>query len=361
MITDVTAEAYRLPLARPWDGGVAHNDLIVVTVDTDTGARGTGFAWTPRVGGGAVAALLREDCPEALLGQPVQPAPRWTELRHHLREAGAGGITAMALAAVDVALWDLAARASDSPLVDHIGRHRTSAAAYGSGINLDYSRDALLEQVRRWLGAGHDAVKIKVGSADTDRDVDRVATVRRLIGPRRRLMLDANQRWDLPTAEHALRRLARFDPYWIEEPLPADQLAAHQRLRQRCGVPIAVGENLRTVGEFEEYLRAGACDIAQPNVVRVGGITPFLRVAQTAAATGVPVAPHLLPELSAQLALCVPLVSMVEDIEDASFAALGALAQPSGVTIEAGTVRCATGPGHGLVFSPAAMQRRPPP
>ncbi|WP_019813185.1 mandelate racemase/muconate lactonizing enzyme family protein [Saccharomonospora saliphila] len=349
-ITDVRCTTRRLPLPGTWDGGVSYHDIVVVRVATSDGAEGTGVSWTPRVGAGAVRAVLEDDCAPVLLGRSPHPVPRWDQLYGYLHEAGPGGVSAMALAAVDIALWDRRARVAGSALVDLLGRRRESVPAYGSGVNLDYGLDELCEQVRRWVEQGHSAVKVKVGSAELERDLERLAAVREILGSRRRLMVDANQRWDVPTASRALEAFARFDPFWIEEPLPADDLAGHVRLRQSTTVPFAVGENLRTVRQFRDMLVAGVCDIAQPNVVRVGGITPFLRVADLAAAFDVPVAPHLLPELSAQLALCVPLVSMVEAIDRASFAELGALARPCGVSVGAGGASADTGPGHGLVF-----------
>ncbi|SHI45076.1 L-alanine-DL-glutamate epimerase [Nocardiopsis flavescens] len=349
-VTALRARAHRLPLHRAWDGGVDRNDIVVVEVDTDTGLTGTGFSWTPLIGARAVLALLHDDLRPALLGGPAHPA-RWDELRLHLREAGTSGLTLMALAAVDIALWDLTAKAAGLPLVDHLGRRRDTVPAYGSGVNLDYPLPDLQDQVKGWIDAGHRAAKIKVGSPDPARDTDRARAVRTLLGPDGLLMVDANQRWDVPAAARALDALAEHRPHFIEEPLPADDLRSHERLRPRTAVPFALGENLRTVEEFERYIDAGVCDIAQPNAVRVGGITPFLRIAQTAARRGVPVAPHLLPELSGQLALCLSRPSMVEDIDRASLAALGALAAPSGVRVERGALTAHTAPGHGLVFA----------
>lgn len=349
-VAEVGARAFRLPLHRSWDGGVDRNDVVVVRVATDTGQVGTGFAWTPLIGARAVAALVNDDIPAALVGAEAHPA-RWEELRWHLREAGTGGLSLMALAGVDIALWDLLSRSAGSSLVGLVGRRREAVRAYGSGVNLDYRLPELLEQVRGWVDGGHRAVKVKVGSADLSRDVERVAAVRELLGPDRILMVDANQRWDVPTAARALEALGDFGLHFVEEPLPAGDLAAHVRLRERTGVPFALGENLRTVEEFERAVDLGVCDVAQPNVVRVGGITPFMRIGESMARRGVPVAPHLLPELSGQLALCLPAVAMVEDIDRASFAALGALARPSGVEFDAGWVRADTGPGHGLVFA----------
>ncbi|MCP2333879.1 mandelate racemase/muconate lactonizing enzyme family protein [Actinoalloteichus caeruleus] len=357
-VTDLGTRTYRVPLDRPWGPGVDHQYLVVTTLTTEDGSTGTGFAWTPRIGPAAVDALLRTDIRDALVGTDLaRPEVLWDRLWHHLHEGGSGGITTMALAAVDIAAWDLVGRRAGLPLVDLVGRRRDTVTCYGSGVNLHYGRDDLVAQVRRFVEAGHHAVKIKVGSPELDRDLDRVAAVRDVLGERGLLMLDANQRWDHPTAVRAIRALSRFDPYWIEEPLLADELPGLGRLRADTGARIAVGENLRTVHQFRDALVAGAVDFAQPNAVRVGGITPFLRIAELARVFGVPTAPHLLPELSAQLALCVPLVSMVEDIDRASFGALGALAEPSGVTISAPSVTAATAPGHGLVFATDRMER----
>lgn len=350
-ITELACTPYRLPLHDTWDGGVSYHDLVVVRISTDTGAEGTGLSWTPKVGATAVRALLEDECAPLLRGRAPHPVPIWQELYDYLHEAGPGGVTGMALAAVDIALWDLRAKAQNAALVELLGRRRDSVATYGSGVNLDYDLDELCQQVYRWVDAGYSAVKIKVGSADLDRDRERLAEVRRILGPQRKLMVDANQRWDLPTAARAINAFQEFDPYWIEEPLRADDIGAHVRLRAMTTTPFAIGENLRTVLQFRDVLVAGVCDIAQPNVVRVGGITPFLRIADLAATFDVPVAPHLLPELSAQLALCVQTVSMVEAIDRGSFADLGALAEPSGVTVDAQGARASTAPGHGLVFT----------
>ncbi|SFB53015.1 L-alanine-DL-glutamate epimerase [Amycolatopsis marina] len=351
-VIEVNCASHRLPLSDTWDGGVSFHDLVVVRVVTDTGAEGTGVSWTPRVGASAVRAIVEDECAPLLEGRTPHPKVRWQELYDYLHEAGPGGVTAMALAAVDIALWDLRAKAFGSSLVDLIGRRRDSVTAYASGVNLDYDLDKLCAQVRRWVDAGHSGVKIKVGSADLDRDLERLAAVRAILGSKRKLMVDANQRWDVPTASRAINAFETFDPSWIEEPLPADDIAGHAHLRAMTRMPFAIGENLRTVRQFRDALVAGLCDIAQPNVVRVGGITPFLRIADLTATFGVPIAPHLLPELSAQLAMCVPMVSMVEDIDRASFADLNVLSEPSGITIDAEGARTSTGPGHGLVFRP---------
>ncbi|MFC5289699.1 mandelate racemase/muconate lactonizing enzyme family protein [Actinokineospora guangxiensis] len=331
VIADLRTTPLRAPLRRPWGPDVTSLRVVAATIADSAGGSGVGFSWTPSAGASAVRALLETDVRAAVSGLPAEPEPVWDRMRAALADAGAGGVTTMAMAAVDIALWDLRARRAALPLVELIGRRRTAVPVYGSGVNLHCPVDELVEQVRRQVDAGYAGVKIKVG-------------------PGVPLMIDANQRWDLPAALRAVRALAAYEPHWIEEPLPADDLRAHAALRARCAVPVAIGENLHTAARFAEAIRVGACDIVQPNVVRVGGITPFRAIAALASAAGVGFAPHLLLDLVGQLAMTLPQDTWVEDVEDADFAALGLLAAPSGVRVADGVLTAHTGPGHGLRF-----------
>lgn len=349
-VADLTARHLPLELPRSWGPEVTHNHLIVVDVTLTDGTRGTGTSWTPRVGPEAIKALIDHDLHDAVVGGPADAEVVWDPLWQRLHEGGSGGLTTMALAGIDLALWDARGRREGRSLTELIGRRHPSVAVYGSGINLHYPLEELIAQVERWVAAGYGAVKIKVGRPRLEEDVERVAAVRETLGPDRQLMIDANQRWDLPTARRAIEALSRFDLHWIEEPLLADATWDYAQLRASIDVPVALGENAHTIHRFDDLLRAGACDIVQPNVVRVGGITPFLRIAELARSYGAAVAPHLLPDLSAQLAVCLPEATMIEDVDGASFDTLGALEHASGVTIEDGHARIDDRPGHGLRF-----------
>lgn len=352
MTTTIAGMATRvipIPLSRPWGPDVRQVTVVEVTIERDDGAAGRGFAWTPSIGATAVDALLRDDLGPWLLGRPVTPA-LWQEAWEHLHEAGGGGITTIALAGVDLALWDLTLREQGRPLADALGRRHESQPVYGSGVNLHYSLDDLVAQTRRWRTAGYRGAKIKVGKPDLAEDVERVAAVRETIGPGMRLMVDANQRWDLPAAIRAVGELARFDIAWIEEPLRSDDTRGYRALRGSIDVPVALGENVHTIHRFRDLIDAEAIDVAQPNVIRVGGITPFRRIAALVADAGLPLAPHLLPELSAQLAFAEPGACWVEDVEDARFETLGALAEPSGVEIVHGRAVGGYALGIGLRF-----------
>jgi len=346
------AHPMRVPLTRPWGADVTSIGVVSTHVVREDGAEGWGFAWTPQIGLEAVTALLQHDIAAAAPGRDAAPGAAWQGMWEHLHEAGGGGITTIALAGLDLALWDAEARARGVSVSHLIGRRRDRLRAYGSGVNLHYSEGELCAQVERWVAAGFDAIKVKVGKPDLAEDVDRLAAVREVLGPDRSLMIDANQRWDLERATSALEALARFDPAWIEEPLRADDLRGHVELAARITVPIAVGENLHTAYRFEEFLAAGGAHIAQPNIVRVGGITPFLRIARIAEDHGAALHPHLLPELSGQLALTLPGDPFVEDVEDAAFGALGALAEAAPGRISAGHFSEADHLGLGIRFVP---------
>ncbi|MER5422311.1 mandelate racemase/muconate lactonizing enzyme family protein [Streptosporangium roseum] len=346
MITALRTTLRTVPLPRPWGAGVPANHVITVELTLADGRTGTGFSWTPQIGARAVQALLDNEIREAVIGLEPHPEVVWDRLWRHLREAGGGGLTTIALAGVDLALWDL--RCGDAGLVETLGRRRDSVPVYGSGVNLHYSPEELVAQAGRWRTAGYPAVKVKVGRDSLREDVARVAAVREVIGPDTLLMVDANQRWDLPRARRAIAALAEYDLHWVEEPLPADDVAGQARLRAGVDVPIAAGESAYSVYEFRDLLVAGACDVLQPNVVRVGGITPLLRIAELARTFDVPVYPHLLPEISGQLALALPLPCMAEEVEDASFAALGLIAEPYPVSVEKGELRAGGHRGLGL-------------
>jgi L-alanine-DL-glutamate epimerase-like enolase superfamily enzyme len=355
-ITRFETRMSSVPLTRPWEAGGTVFGIVATHVVRSDGVEGWGFTWTPRVGVEAVHALLAHDIAATAVGRTADPRALWQPMWEHLHELG-GGIATIALAGLDLALWDAEARAAGTSVSGLLGRARTRARAYGSGVNRYYTRADLLAQVTRWIEAGSLAVKIKVGRPDLAEDVDRVAAVRDLLGPDRALMIDANQRWDLDTATRAMAALEPFAPAWIEEPLRADDLAGHAELARRISTPIAMGENLHSIHRFRDAIVTGAAQIVQPNVVRVGGITPFLEIAQLAAKHRTTLHPHLLPELSGQLALTLPAVPgvpepMVEDVEDAGFAQLGTLADPSPISIADGWLTEEPHTGLGMRFSP---------
>lgn len=344
-----------LPL--PWRPGVNRLHIVVTEITTTDGRVGTGFTWTVTRGTGAIEATIRDDLIPYATGQRVT-ALSWERMAAHLREVGSGGVVALALAGLDLALWDLAGQLAETSVAQLLGATTDVCPAYSSGINWHYSTDQLIAQVQRWVDAGAESVKVKVGPPRTTaEDHDRLRAVRRVLGPERRLMIDANQRWSSHEASAAIDRLQELDLAWVEEPLDADDLEGYRNLCSRVAVPVAAGENLSRVAEFEAAIAAGVA-IVQPNVCRIGGITPFLRVAELARSAGARIAPHLLPEVSAQLAVAVG-DTCVEVPDGARFCDLGVLDHQPPITVEGASVVVHSTPGLGLRFRPPAPSDQP--
>jgi L-alanine-DL-glutamate epimerase-like enolase superfamily enzyme len=357
-ITSADARCYRVPLPAPWGSSthrITHHELVVTRLRADSKEEGVGWAYTVGAGGTSVAALLSDHLLPRLEGRdPAAVEQIWHELWLDTRDLGAG-ITRLALASADIALWDLNAKSVGQPLCAVLGGSRGPVEAYGSGVNLHLPLDQLLEQVERWQRRGYQAFKIKVGSENPEADVERVRAVRAKIGPRAPLMVDANQKW---TAAEAIQRIATLEPFnlaWVEEPLIADDVPGHARVRAHVGPPIAIGENVYTRYQFTEYLRQGAVDIVQPDVARIGGITEWLKVAHLAQGYNLPVAAHLMLEISGHLHCAVQNASILEDVEGGSLTELGVLRDP--IRVEHGRFTPPPVPGHGVRFDWDALGR----
>jgi L-alanine-DL-glutamate epimerase-like enolase superfamily enzyme len=358
-ITGVEARLYRIPpTVRIQDSiqRISHWEFVVTTVSTDAGVTGTGFAYTLGLGGTAVRDLVGTYLAPLVVGaDPVDVERIWSRCWWELHALGSGGMTRFALATVDIALWDILAQKAGVPLYRLLGGFRDRIPAYGSGINAHLDGEPLLDQMRGFLAQGYRAVKMKVGREDAQEDVERVAAVRRAIGPSVQLMLDANQKW---TAAEAIRRvclLKPYDPFWIEEPLLADDRAGHAHVRQATGVSMAVGETLYTRYEFADYIRSGAVDVVQADITRVGGFTEWLKIAKLAESFNLSVAPHFMMELSVHALCAVPNGLILEDLQGGSLTDLGVLAEP--IQVVQGHIAAPARPGHGIVFDRAALAR----
>jgi L-alanine-DL-glutamate epimerase-like enolase superfamily enzyme len=291
-------------------------ETIFVELATEDGGTGLGYAYTIGTGGRAVLQLLREDLLHRLVGTDArQVEARWQELFWATHGTAVGVITSLALAAVDTALWDLRCRAAGQPLWLLAGGARARVPLYDTeGGWLQLSTEELVTAARASVARGWPGVKIKVGKANAQEDVERLRAVREAIGPGVDLMVDANQSLTYPEAKRRARLFEPFDLFWFEEPLPAEDISGHALLAASTSLPIAVGESLYSPSHFREYLAAGAAGIVQVDVARIGGITPWLKTAHLAEAFNVKVAPHFLMELHVSLAAAVPNALYVEHI-----------------------------------------------
>jgi L-alanine-DL-glutamate epimerase-like enolase superfamily enzyme len=290
-------------------------ETVFVDIRTDDGGTGTGYSYTIGIGGTAVLALLRDYLLPRLAGaDPRRVEAVWRDLFAATRSTTVGAVTSLALAAVDTALWDWRCRDAGVPLWVLAGGAKDRIPLYDTeGGWLHLSTDELVAGAKASQAAGWPGMKLKVGRSPVE-DAARLAAVRAAVGPEMDLMVDANQSQTAADAIRRARLLEPADPYWLEEPLPADDVAGHEAVAAATSVPVAVGESLYSIGQFGEYLHRRAAGIVQVDVARIGGITPWLKVAHLAEAHNVAVCPHFLMELHVSLCCAVPHSRYLEHI-----------------------------------------------
>lgn len=315
-IAALDVSQYRLPLDPPLTdathGAMSVFEVIIVDIRTDDGATGSGYTYTAGRAGGAVRSLIEDDFRPLLIGADAgRIEALWQRLWHAVHYTGRGGPVSFALAAVDVALWDLKARRAGLPLWRLLGGHDPEVACYAGGIDLQDPIADLLARTERRVEDGFRAIKMKVGRADVHEDVARVGAMRQLLGDGFPLMVDANMGWRAGAAVHAARLLRPFGLVWLEEPVAPDDFPAHRRVRD-VGIPIAAGENLHTLAEFQALLAAGGADFPEPDLATCGGITVWRKVAALAEAHGLPVTSHGVHDLHVHVLAAAPNASYLE-------------------------------------------------
>ena len=290
--------------------------FLFARVRTADGAEGLGFSYSKRAGGPGLYAHARDVAPELIGEDPNDIGRLWEKLAWAGASVGRGGLAVQAIAALDVALWDLKARRAGLPLAKLLGAYRDGVPCYNtSGGFLSSSLEAVLGNAHKSLALGIGGIKIKVGHPDSAVDIGRVQAVREAIGPAVPLMVDANQQWTRAKALRIGRTLEAYDLTWIEEPLDAHDAEGHAALAAALDTPVATGEMLTSVAEHERMIRAGAADFIQPDAPRVGGITPFLKVLAMAEQRRLSVAPHFAMELHVHLAAAYPHEVWVEHFD----------------------------------------------
>jgi L-alanine-DL-glutamate epimerase-like enolase superfamily enzyme len=275
---------------------VTHLEFAGLTICTDTGISGTGYTVTVGAGGRVIQTCIDTLFKDDLIGKdPRNVREIWQQLYYGKSHwIGRAGATTMGQAAVDIALWDIVAKAAKLPLWQALGGARSAdIPIYNTHAGwLNYSQKQLIDEAKALVDQGYTALKMKVGRKDAREDRKRVAAVRKAIGDDILLMVDANQKWDLQHACHAARLLEEFDLSWLEEPLHPDDIRSHRILNEHTSIPIALGEHVYTTHAFRDYIEQRAVDLIQVDVCRIGGITPWLEVAAMANAFNIRVCPH---------------------------------------------------------------------
>ena len=294
---------------------VSQETPIVRITDQD-GQTGTGYSYTIGTGGKAIVSLLKENLAPLLIGREAEEIEKvWHDLLFSTHATAVGAITSLAIAAIDIALWDLRCRRARLPLWKLAGGFKQSVPLYSTeGGWLHIPINELVEDAVSVKEAGFAGSKIKIGKPSVAEDRARLLAVREAVGDNFMIMVDANQSFSLPEALRRVEILADAGVHWFEEPMPADNVGAHRDLARYSSVPIAVGESMYSLSQFKDYLDQGAASIIQADVARIGGITPWLKAAHLAEAFSVPVCPHFLMELHVSLVCAVPNAPILEYI-----------------------------------------------
>ncbi|MTJ80336.1 MAG: mandelate racemase/muconate lactonizing enzyme family protein [Telmatospirillum sp.] len=340
---------------------ITHWGMPGVMIETDNGLVGYGYSGTHAdiVTDRMITTLIADVFGPMLIGQD----PTAVRHLHHLMSKsstniwiGRGGLPQMALSAIDIALWDLKAKAAGQPLWQLMGG---SAGARVDAYNTDCGwlvrpEDELVDDCRKMIfEEGFNAIKMKIGKPDPKEDFRRIEAVRKAIGPEPRLMVDANGKWTINIARQYGPRLADYDVTWFEEPLWHEDVAGHRQLAGMMNTPIALGELLYNLDSFKEFVLAGAVDYLQPDATRCGGLTAVWEIADLGHAFHLPVTPHHGDMMQAQLHLVMahPACSLLEYIPWT----LGCFAEPvAGVD---GGYRIPEAPGAGTTLTAEALDR----
>ncbi|WP_394706245.1 mandelate racemase/muconate lactonizing enzyme family protein [uncultured Cohaesibacter sp.] len=277
--------------------------MLFAEIESREGHKGIGFSYSKRAGGPGLYAHAVEICDNLIGEDPNDIARIWNKLIWAGASVGRSGLATQAIAAFDVALWDMKAKRANLPLAKLLGAQRDTVRCYNtSGGFLSSPIEQVLDNISQSIEDGIGGIKIKVGQPDPMIDLQRLSAIRAKIGDNFPLAVDANQQWDRTTAARICRILEPLNLFWIEEPLDAYDAEGHAELAAMLDTPIATGEMLTSVTEHLELINNKACDFIQPDAPRVGGITPFLKIMAFADQKNMSLAPHFAMEIHLHLA-----------------------------------------------------------
>lgn len=307
-ITDVRVEQYRWPKEKPIANGkhvYTHNDLNLLIIDTDEGITGYGCSW---------AIEFADSMGKAILGEnPLNHERIWDKI-YVPKFIGRRGTSCKTVSAIDIALWDIKAKAAGMPLYQLLGGYRECIPCYIAGGY--YAKDKgileLQKEMEEYLSWGVHAVKMKVGALSMREDAERVKAVRAVIGEDTKLMLDANCAYRYFEAIEFSKMVEEYRPYWFEEPVDADDYDGYRKVAAKSMIPIAAGENEVTRFGFRDLINTQAVSILNPDAASLGGVTEFMKIAGYADANGLVMSPHGQQQIHIHLNCAVPNCNIAE-------------------------------------------------
>lgn len=355
-LQNIQADLYRIPLpvvlSDSTHGEMTHFELVTVRLRDDAGAEGVGYTFTVGANGRAALQTVAHDLAPVLQGRRADLIEAlWQKMWWTVHYGGRGGAASLAISAIDIALWDLKAKRLGVPLWTLLGGYDPAVPCYAGGIDLWFPLDRLLAQTDDNLAKGFRAIKMKVGRPRLSEDVARVRAMREHLGEDFPLMVDANMRWSVDEAIRAARALQPWHPGWIEEPTIPDDVAGHVRIVREGGLPVATGENLHTLHEFQQMIHAGGVTFPEPDVTNCGGITVFMKVARLAESFNLPVTSHGAHDITVHLLAACPNRAY---LEAHGFGLDRYIARP--LEIRDGCAIAPDRPGHGIEFDWAGLE-----
>jgi mandelate racemase len=312
-IQEFRVRAVRVPMTEPHQtasGVITESPLVLTDVITDTGISGHSMVFTYTPAALKPTAELIQNCEALVKGEALAPAEIEQTLAKRFRLLGTQGLVGMALAAIDMALWDALARVHSLPLVRLLGGAEKPIRPYGA---VGYDGVAgCAESAEKWAKRGFTGIKAKIGYPTIQEDVAVVRAMRKASGDGMAIMVDYNQ---CLTPTEAVERLQVLDDEgltWVEEPTLAHDYAGHAIVAREARTPIQCGENWWGTLDMQHAIEAQASDLVMPDVMKIGGVTGWMRAATLAHAKGLPMSNHLWPEISARLLCCTPTAHWLE-------------------------------------------------
>lgn len=357
-IATIRTRVFHVPLDEPLEdaqhGLQTYFELVTATVTCADGLQGVGYTYTIGAGGHAIKSLIDRTLAPMIAGADADESDAiYDRMQSGLHYVGRGGIASFAISAIDIALWDIRGKRTGQPLWKMAGGAGKTPLTYRGGVDLNFPLDKLLRSVDGYLEEGYEAIKIKVGKPDIAEDVARIKAVREKIGSSNKLMVDANYGYSRGRAVEAAKAFEPFDLVWLEEPLIPDDFAGYGYLAQHTSIPLAMGENLHTIQEFELAYEHSSLSFIQPDASNCGGVTGFLRAARLAADLKIPVCSHGMQELHVSLVAAQPNAGW---LEAHSFRIDRYTHRP--LVLENGRGVAPDEPGTGVVFDWAALESK---